>query len=152
MDLSSILLGAQSPDHAVRTHAENLLKEAEQNDFGKYLVTLADHLGGSSNNPESRRLAGLIIKNCVHARDPSVRSQYVERWVQGVDEPGKVHIRRSLVSTLGAEAPEPRRAAAQVIAKIAAMDMSRPGGWDTLINELLTSCTNATEDLSLIHI
>lgn len=146
MDLSSILLGAQSPDHAVRTQAETMLKEAEQTNFGTYLATLADHLAGNQNNPESRRLAGLIIKNCIHARDPSVRSQYLERWVQGIDEPGKAHIRRSLINTLSAQAPEPRRAAAQVIAKIAAMDMSRPGGWDTLINELLSSCSNATDD------
>lgn len=146
MDVASILLSAQSPDHSVRTNAENVLKDAEQKNFASYLVTLADHLGGNENNPESRRLAGLIIKNSLHSRDISIRSHYVERWLHTVDEQSKIHIRHSLLSTLNAQAPEPRRAAAQVIAKIAAMDINRTGGWETLINELLSSCNNATED------
>lgn len=145
MDVASILLAAQSPDHAARTNAERLLKEAEDKNFGSYLVTLADHLSGNDNDPESRRLAGLIVKNAVYSRDPAVRMLYVDRWIQ-VDEQNKTHVRHTLLRTLSAVAPEPRRAAAQVIAKIAAMDVTRPGAWDSLINDLLVSCTSTAED------
>lgn len=146
MDVSSILLGAQSPDQAIRTNAEHVLKEAEEKNFGTYLVTLADHLAGNDNNPESRRLAGLIIKNSLHSRDPSIRSHYVERWLHTVDEQSKTHIRHALLRTLAVPAPEPRRAAAQVIAKIASMDVTRPGAWDSLINDLLSSCSSTSDD------
>lgn len=145
MDVASILLAAQSPDHTNRSNAERVLKEAEEKNFGTYLVTLVDHLAGNDNNPESRRLAGLIVKNAVYSRDPAVRTHLSERWLHSVDEQSKTHIRRTLLLALAAVAPEPRRAAAQVIAKIAAMDVTRPGAWDTLITDLLTSSAT-TED------
>lgn len=145
MDVASILLAARSPDHAIRTNAEKVLKEAEEKNFAIYLVTLTDHLAGNDNNPESRRLAGLIIKNALHSRDASVRAHLTERWLHSVDEQSKTHIRHALLRALSATAPEPRRAAAQAIAKVAAIDVTRPGAWDSLINDLLTTC-NSSED------
>lgn len=146
MDITSILLAAQSADHATRSNAERVLKEAEEKNFGSYLVTLVDHLASDQNDPESRRLAGLIVKNAIHSRDLSVRSHLIDRWLQNVDEPSKVHVRQSLLGALAARAPEPRRAAAQVIAKVAAMDLTRPGAWESLISDLLVQASAATDD------
>lgn len=145
MDVASILLAAQSPDLETRTKAETVLKEAEEKNFSTYLVTLTDHLAGNDNNPESRRLAGLIIKNALHSRDSSVRAHLTERWLHSVDEQSKTHIRHALLRALSATAQEARRAAAQAIAKVAAIDVTRPGAWDSLINDLLTTC-NSPED------
>lgn len=145
MDVASILLSARSPDHTTRTNAEKVLKDAEEKNFSVYLVTLTDHLAGNDNNPESRRLAGLIIKNTLHSRDTDVRAHLTKRWLHSVDEQSKNHIRNALLRALAASAPEPRRAAAQVIAKLAAIDVTRPGAWDSLINDLLSAC-NAADD------
>lgn len=149
MDVTQILLSAQSADQAVRQEAERVLKEAEQNNFAAYLVRLVDQLAGDTHDPESRRLAGLIVKNAIDARDPNVRTQMAERWIQTVDESSKTHIRVSLLRALAAAQHEPRRAAAQVIAKIASIDLVRPGAWDSLITDLLT---NATSQGSVDHL
>lgn len=149
MDVTQILLSAQSADQAVRQEAERVLKEAEQTNFAAYLVRLVDQLAGDTHDPESRRLAGLIVKNAIDARDPNVRTQMAERWIQTVDESSKAHIRVSLLQALAAAQPEPRRAAAQVIAKIASIDLVRPGAWDSLITDLLT---NATSQGSVDHL
>lgn len=142
MDVTQILLSAQSADQNIRRDAERVLKEAEQSNFAAYLVRLVDQLAGDGHDPESRRLAGLIVKNAVDARDPTVRAQMADRWIQTVDGNSKAHIRGALLQALSATTPQPRRAAAQVIAKIASIDLGRPGAWDTLITDLLNSATN----------
>lgn len=141
MDVTQILLSAQSADTQTRTHAERVLKEAEERNPGLYLTTLVDHLAGDDNDPESRRLAGLIIKNALYSRDPAARHRLYERWVRAIDENAKTHIRATLLRALSARAKEPRRAAAQVIAKVAAMDVAR-GAWDSLISDLLLSASS----------
>lgn len=146
MDVTQILLSAQSADQAVRREAERVLKEAEETNFSGYLVRLVDQLAGDNHDPESRRLAGLIVKNAIDARDPAVRTHLADRWIHTVDEPSKAHIRKALFTALAATAPEPRRAAAQVIAKIASIDLARPAAWDSLITDLLTNCTLPTSE------
>lgn len=142
MDVTQILLSAQSADQTVRREAERVLKEAEESNFAQYLVRLVDQLAGDGNDPESRRLAGLIVKNAIDARDPAVRTHLVDRWIHSVDEPSKAHVRTALFQALAAQAPEPRRAAAQVISKIAGIDLGRPGAWDSLITDLLHNATS----------
>lgn len=146
MDVTSILLSAQSADHDTRTKAERYLKEAEEKNFGAYLITLADHLAGNEHDREARRLAGLIVKNAIYSRDFTVNQHLADRWVRTVDETAKNHVRTALLRALAAVQPEPRRAAAQVIAKIAAIDLSRPGAWDSLIPDLLNNASSSTED------
>lgn len=145
MDVTQILLSAQSADHQTRSNAERVLKEAEEQNFASYLSTLSDHLAGDDNDPESRRLAGLIIKNSVYSRDPAVRQHLVDRWLR-LEDTAKSHVRTALLTALSAHASEARRASAQVIAKVAAIDVGRAGAWDSLITDLLNSATNATED------
>lgn len=138
MDVAQILLSAQSANQQARTTAERVLKNAEEENFGNYLTTLADHLAGDENNAESRRLAGLIIKNTIYVRDLAVRQHLIDRWHRVPDEQ-KSHVRHSMLRALSARAPEARRAAAQCTAKLASMDVGRPGAWDTLISDLLKS-------------
>ncbi|CAN8065620.1 unnamed protein product [Agarophyton chilense] len=141
MDVTQILLSAQSADAQTRTQAERVLKEAEESNPALYLTTLVDHLAGDENDPESRRLAGLIIKNSIYTRDASVKHHLQERWVHLIDENAKAHIRATLLRALAARAPEPRRATAQVIAKVAAMDVAR-GAWNSLVSDLLLSASS----------
>lgn len=145
MNVGEILLSAQSADANIRQRAERILKEAEESNFAGYVKTLADHLAGDENNPDSRRLAGLIIKNCVFSRDTNVRSHLAERWLHTVDEQTKIHVRHSLLRALHTQAHEARRAAAQVIAKVAAIDVGVPGAWDSLITDLIAA-TAAQDD------
>lgn len=134
MNVTEILLAAQSPDHNRRTEAEKVLRSAEESNFAVYLGTLAEHLAGEENNAESRRLAGLIMKNALYSKNDQPR--YSQRWSQAVDAQSKQGIRRLLIVALASQAQEARRAAAQVIAKVANIDLLIPGEWDNLISDL----------------
>lgn len=144
MNVTDILLSAQSADHARRTEAENVLRRAEESNFQGFMVTLSDQLAGEENDPQSRRLAGLIMKNKVDSKDRTIRLQLGERWTRNVDDASKNHIRHALLTALASAAPEARRAAAQVISKIAAIDLPIPGAWDSLISDLLNGSISDT--------
>ena len=62
MDLTTLLTNAQSPDHGVRTAAEQALKSAEASNYGMYLFELTKELANETKNPMVRRLAGLVLK------------------------------------------------------------------------------------------
>lgn len=134
MNVTEVLLSAQSPDHNRRTEAEKVLRTAEESNFAAYLGTLAQHLAGEENNPESRRLAGIIMKNTLSSKGD--QQKCAARWSQTVDANSKQGIRRLLIVALASQAPEARRAAAQVIAKVANIDLPVPGEWDNLISDL----------------
>lgn len=144
MDVADILLSAQSPDPARRTQAENVLNNACKSDFAQYAGTLAGHLATETADAESRRLAGLILKNNIDSKDPAVRAAYHARWNALDAATVKPAVRQCLVQSLGSPVKEARRAAAQVISKLAAVELPTPGAWDSLVTDLLTSSTAET--------
>lgn len=143
MNVTDILLAAQSADRQVRTEAEKVLLNAQESNFSTYLTTLADQLAGEDNNPDSRRLAGLIMKNAMSSKSDQEQIHLARRWTTGVDPTSKTHVRQALLQTLQSSAPEARRAAAQVISKIAAIDLPS-NEWDNLIEQLLQSTLSET--------
>lgn len=143
MDVANILLAAQSPDPNARHQAEAVLTNACEKDFPVFVQTLVGHLANEAADAESRRLAGLILKNNVDAKDRNTRAQYHARWSNLNNDQLRPSIRALLLQTLKSAAPQPRRAAAQVISKIAAIELPVPGVWDALIEVLLASSTGA---------
>lgn len=80
-DITSILLQAQSGDAAVRKPAEDKLRAAEEANFPAYLVLLADEMQNAAKHPQSRYLAGILIKNSLTGRADAVVAQVKQRWV-----------------------------------------------------------------------
>lgn len=140
MDITQILLRAQSADRATRVEAENVLAQASNTNFSNFLTTLSSHLSLETANPESRRLAGIIIKNNLSSHTPSIAKKHAIRWIEGVTPPSKVQIHRDLLKTLSSVVSAARRAAAQVIATLSTIELPIAGQWDDLIETLLRFC------------
>jgi importin subunit beta-1 len=135
MDLSQILLNAQSPDREVRAGAEKQLAAAEQHNLPSFLHALCLELASADKNPHSRRLAGLILKNALDAKDETRKQQRIQQWL-ALDAAAKAQIKAGVVKTLADSVKEARHTAAQVLAKIAVIELPRDQ-WPDLIESLM---------------
>ena len=61
LDVTQILLSAQSADGAIRKHAEESLKQFQEQNLPGFLLSLSTELANNEKTEESRRLAGLIL-------------------------------------------------------------------------------------------
>lgn len=100
-----------------------------------------------TNRLESRRLAGIVLKNSLDAKDAARKDQLVQQWV-AIDISVKLKIKEMLLSTLGSSAAEARQTSAQVIAKIASIEIPRKE-WPELIRLLLFNMTQQDRPASL---
>lgn len=73
LDLTPLLGSAQSPDAAVRNAAEQQLQQLQKEQYPAFLLSLATELASDSKPVDSRRLAGLVLKNALDARDDARR-------------------------------------------------------------------------------
>jgi hypothetical protein len=69
VDLTPLLQSAQSADHNVRTAAEQQLKQAQETQYATFLVSLSAELANNDKPTDTRRLAGLILKNALDAKE-----------------------------------------------------------------------------------
>lgn len=136
MEVTQILLNAQSPDAAVRVHAEQTLKQFEEQNIAAFLASLCAELANPEKPDDSRRLAGLILKNQLDAKESSKKIFLTQRWIT-LDQAAKAQIKPALLATLTATSLDARRSAAQVIAKVAAIELPR-NEWPDLISLLLS--------------
>ena len=67
--LTSVLQSAQSPDAALRGQAEQHLQQLRENNHAQFVASLTEELCEESKPIDTRRLAGLILKNELDARD-----------------------------------------------------------------------------------
>lgn len=137
MEITQLLLNAQSANGPARIDAEGTLKKFQEHNLPQFLLSLSVELANDQKPPESRRLAGIILKNSLDAKDSVTREQLTKQWVN-VDPPVKVQIKESLLLTLGSAVSEARRSSSQVIAKIASIEIPRRE-WQELIERLLTN-------------
>ena len=71
MDLTPILVAAQSPDAGVRQAAEGQLTALRASNPPAFLYALAAELAAEAKPPEARQIAGLILKNALDAPSES---------------------------------------------------------------------------------
>lgn len=142
--LSQVLLQAQSSDIQTRQTAERVLTEAEK-DFRTYLGMLSIELSEESRPQLTRRLAGLLMKNALNARDNAKRVQLESKWVQ-LDEDTKGVIKGNIVKTLASPDSFARRTAAQVVSKIACIELPK-NQWPQLMGGLLQSMNSSDNNL-----
>lgn len=135
MDLTQILLNAQSNARDVRSDAEQKLQQARQTNLPGFLLALCLELASADKNPLSRRLAGLILKNSLDAKEETAKQQRAQQWIT-LDANTKNQIKMRILQTLGDATQDARHTAAQVLAKIAIIELPR-NQWADLIELLL---------------
>jgi len=143
--LTTVLVNCTNPDHNVRQMAEKWLLEAEKQNASLYLQMLSHELANNDKPAESRRLAGLILKNSLDAKDENKKMQQVQRWLN-LDVTVKNSIKAAILVTLGSSQREARATSAQVIAKIAHIELPRHL-WPELIQALLNNMQQETDNI-----
>ena len=131
MDITQVLLAAQSPDANLRTVAEDNLTQFQEQNLPNFLLSLSIELSNDEKPPESRRLAGIILKNSLDAKDSAKKELLTQQWVS-VDPSVKLKIKESLLVTLGSSVHDARHTSSQVIAKVASIEIPRRE-WKTLL-------------------
>ncbi|KAF7830738.1 Importin subunit beta-1 [Senna tora] len=137
MEVTQVLLNAQSIDGSVRKHAEENLKQFQEQNLPGFLVSLSGELASDDKPVDSRKLAGLILKNSLDAKDESRKRELVQRWLL-LDPAAKTQIKSCLLQTLSSPIPDARSTASQVIAKIAGIELPQKQ-WPELIGSLLSN-------------
>ncbi|XP_074281624.1 importin subunit beta-1-like [Silene latifolia] len=137
MEITQVLLNAQSVDGTVRKHAEETLKQFQEQNLPSFLLSLAGELSNEEKPAESRKLAGLILKNALDAKDQHRKFELVQRWL-ALDLGVKNQIKAFLIQSLSSLVYEARSTASQVVAKVAGIELPQKQ-WPELIASLLAN-------------
>ncbi|XP_010267533.1 PREDICTED: importin subunit beta-1-like [Nelumbo nucifera] len=137
MEVTQILLNAQAVDGTVRKHAEESLKQFQEQNLPSFLLSLSGELSNDDKPVDSRKLAGLILKNALDAKEQHRKLELVQRWLS-LDTTVKAQIKSCLLQTLSSPVPDARSTASQVIAKIAGIELPH-NQWPELIGALLSN-------------
>lgn len=137
MEITQVLLNAQSVDGAVRKHAEESLKQFQEQNLSSFLLSLSGELANEEKPVESRKLAGLILKNAMDAKEQHRKFELVQRWL-ALDVSVKNQIKACLLQTLTSPVHDAQSTASQVIAKVAGIELPQKY-WPELIGTLLSN-------------
>ncbi|KAD2805552.1 hypothetical protein E3N88_38929 [Mikania micrantha] len=137
MEVTQILLNAQSVDGSVRKHAEESLKRFQEENLAGFLLSLSGELSSEEKPVDSRKLAGLVLKNALDAKEQHRKFELVQRWLS-LDVGAKTQIKTCLLQTLSSPVHEARSTASQVIAKVAGIELPHKQ-WPELIGSLLSN-------------
>lgn len=143
--LTQMLINAQSPDPNARSTAENFFREADAHNPALFLSLLSAELANEEKPVEARKLAGVILKNALTAKDEQRRHQLEEKWI-GMDTQAKEKIKETLLKTLSSPVVEAHQTAAQVVSKIAHIEIPR-NAWPQLIQHLLANMLQQDDNL-----
>lgn len=69
MNVTQILQNALSEDPGSRKEAEDQLSNASETNFKEFMLTMCAELYGEDRPPHTRRLAGILMKNALDAKD-----------------------------------------------------------------------------------
>lgn len=146
LEVTQILLNAQSADGAVRKLAEENLKQFQEQNLAAFLISLSNELANSEKPAESRKLAGLILKNSLDAKEAPRKAELVQKWIS-LEPAVKTQIKTTLLQTLSSLTPDTSawqggrpiwHTSAQVVAKIAAIELPL-NEWQELVGTLLAN-------------
>eukprot|EP00996_Jenningsia_fusiforme_P001236 NODE_212_length_2726_cov_70.298468_g194_i0.p1 GENE.NODE_212_length_2726_cov_70.298468_g194_i0~~NODE_212_length_2726_cov_70.298468_g194_i0.p1 ORF type:complete len:845 (+),score=176.99 NODE_212_length_2726_cov_70.298468_g194_i0:58-2592(+) len=144
MDLTAFLINAQSPDEKTRNAAQEALVRAEEQNLVVFLVSLVTELANDGKPGPARQMAGLILKNTMTSKDEEKKARLEQQWI-ALDDNTKQAIKHEVLKTLESHTKEARQTAAQVCARIAAIELPRQQ-WNDLIPTLLRFVQNAKND------
>ncbi|KAL5550764.1 hypothetical protein UlMin_000940 [Ulmus minor] len=147
MEITQFLLAAQSADSNVRTEAEAHLRQFQEQNLPLFLLSLSFELANNEKPTESRRLAGIVLKNSLDAKDAVTKGRLAQQWMN-IDISIKSQIKDLLLRTLGSPVSEARHTSGQVVAKIASIEVPQKQ-WPELIETLLANMTRTGSDAGL---
>ncbi|XP_044477424.1 importin subunit beta-1-like [Mangifera indica] len=136
-EVTQILLNAQAVDGTVRKQAEENLKQYQEQNLPGFLLSLAGELANDEKPVESRKLAGLILKNALDAKEQHRKFELVQRWLT-LDPSVKAQIKSFLLKTLSSPAHDARSTVSQAIAKVAGIELPHKQ-WPELVGALLSN-------------
>lgn len=79
MEVTQILLSAQSVDGCVRKQVEESLRQFQEQSLPGFLVSLSGELVKEEKPVESRKLVGLILKNVLNAKEQHRKNELAPR-------------------------------------------------------------------------
>ncbi|KAJ3102941.1 karyopherin beta [Phlyctochytrium planicorne] len=138
--ITELLHNTLSHDLGIRQHAEKSL-EALSAQFPQYVEALCYELANEGNVPAIRQAAGVAFKNSVSAKDPQLRDQYAQRWLQ-VDSGLRDKIKEMLFVTLNTAVPQAGSAVASAVHAIAEIELPQ-NLWPDVIDKLCTNVHNS---------
>ncbi|KAI4337988.1 hypothetical protein L6164_016346 [Bauhinia variegata] len=137
MEVTQVLLNAQSIEGTVRKNAEENLRQFQEQNLPGFLLSLSGELASDEKPVDSRKLAGLILKNALDAKEENRKRELVQRWLS-LDPAAKSQIKACLLQTLSSPVLDARSTASQVVAKIAGIELPHKQ-WPELIGSLLSN-------------
>ncbi|XP_016472522.2 importin subunit beta-1-like [Nicotiana tabacum] len=137
MEVTQFLLNAQSVDSAVRKHAEETLKQFQEQNLPGFLLSLSGELASDDKPVDGRKLAGLVLKNALDAKEQHTKFELVQGWL-ALDAAVKNQIKTCLLQTLSSPVSDAHSTASQVIAKVAGIELPQKQ-WPELVGSLLSS-------------
>ncbi|KAL7614491.1 hypothetical protein Lser_V15G04998 [Lactuca serriola] len=137
LEVTQILLNAQVVDGSVRKHAKESLKQFQEQNLPGFLLSLSGELAHDEKPVDSRKRAGLILKNALDAKEQHRNYELIQRWLS-LDVGVKSQIKTYLLQTLTSPVHEARSTASQVIAKVAGMELPQKQ-WPELIGSFLSN-------------
>ncbi|CAM0878165.1 unnamed protein product [Alopecurus aequalis] len=147
--LDDTLEHAQNPDDKIRSVAEGELKKLQDENFPSFLLSLSAVLASDKSLPKCRTLAGIIIKNSVEGKYSEDNSIHIKQWFQ-LDPLVSLKIKELLLVTLGSLDAPARHASAQIIGRLAFVEIPR-GKWQDLIDKLLGNMAQKGASTSLMQ-
>jgi len=146
-NLINVLNDCQNPDINTRGRAENDLNTLRSQNYPAYLSGLSQVLAGiDSANDQTRSAAGLVLKNCLTAKETKDRDRLGQAWLQ-VDVASRTGIKGCAIHALQAPSKGVHGAAAQLVAYIGAIELPNQQ-WPDLIDTLVKL---AAQPVSPVH-
>ena len=140
-DITAILQATQGADANARQAAEAQLESAKESNLAGFLTSLSGELANEQKPPETRRLAGLILKNALDARDEARKAEMRQKWL-AIDAGTRSGIKSATWTTLGSPVAGIAHTCAQVVAKIAGAEIPHKQ-WPDLVVNLQANVSNA---------
>lgn len=147
VDFTQLLINSQNADINVRKQAEEYLRKAQESNLPMFLVNLVVELANDSKPPQSRQMAGIILKNTLESKDENKRKTLQKQWKQ-LNEEVKKQVRFQVLSTLHSNTKEARKTAAQVLATISAIELPQ-NNWVDVIGDLIVNVTKPKSEAGI---
>ncbi|GHP04367.1 hypothetical protein PPROV_000312100 [Pycnococcus provasolii] len=134
-EVTAMLQQAQSAEPVTRKAAEDQIRQFQEAQYPSFFISMTAELANETKPLAGRRLASLILKNVLDAKEATRKAAFEQLYLQ---LPANVtaHVKGQLVTTLASAAHEAALGAAQVIGKMAAVEVPK-GTWPDLIDSLL---------------
>ncbi|KAL0241491.1 hypothetical protein GEMRC1_006726 [Eukaryota sp. GEM-RC1] len=141
-DSLSPLFNVLTVDPAIRQQAEADLNRIKTENPQQYMSCLSQELTNDHRNPSVRFLAGLNLKNAIDIKRGLDNAQM---WMN-LPESTRTEIKSAVFRNLASKVLDARKASAQVIAKIALIELPQ-GLWPDLIQHLVSTTSHHEEYL-----